>query len=287
VDITQIIWLIFLLSTIQPLLQQRVLLSRRIMAMHRLERRRGSRVITLIHRQEAFSFFGLPFARYIDMEDSEEILRAIELTDEKVPIDLVIHTPGGLVLAAEQIARALANHPAPVTVMVPHYAMSGGTLIALAANQILLSPSAVLGPVDPQIGQFPAASILAAVERKTDVNRIDDETLILADVSRKARDQVRDVVFELLTGNGTPHDQADKLAITLSEGRWTHDFPITPPIAVELGLNVSTDLPDEAREIMALYPQPRARRTPSVQYIPEPYGPRRTPAGGRPGSDPT
>jgi ClpP class serine protease len=277
-DITSIIWLIFLLSTIQPLLQQRVLLTRRLSAIHRLERSRGSRVITLIHRQEAFSFFGLPFARYIDIDDSEAILRAIELTDPSVPIDLIIHTPGGLVLAAEQIAKALHRHQAEVTVMVPHYAMSGGTLIALSANQIVLAPSAVLGPVDPQIGQYAAASILAAVEKK-DVNKVDDETLILADMSRKARDQVRDVVFELLTGGGMADDQADKLAATLSEGRWTHDFPITAEFAVELGLKVSTELPEPVREIMALYPQPRNRR-PSVEYLPTPYGPRSSPRRG-------
>jgi ClpP class serine protease len=273
VDVTSIIWLILLLSTIQPLLQQRVLFSRRIAAMHRLERRRKSRVITLIHRQEAFSFFGLPFARYIDIDDSEEILRAIELTDDSVPIDLIIHTPGGLVLAAEQIARALRSHKATVSVMVPHYAMSGGTLVALAADQIIMSPSAVLGPVDPQIGQYAAASILSAVERK-DVNKVDDETLILADIARKSRDQVRELVYELLAQGGMAEDRADKLALTLSEGRWTHDFPIHVDTARELGLNVSTDLPDEVRELLALYPQPKGRR-PSVQYIPAPYGPQR------------
>lgn len=276
-DLGGIVWLIVLLSTIQPLLQQRVLLARRIAAIRRLERDRKTRVITLIHRQEAFSFFGLPFARFIDVEDSEDIVRAIDLTDPNVPIDLIIHTPGGLVLAAEQIARALRAHKAPVTVMVPHYAMSGGTMIALGADRILMAPSAVLGPVDPQVGQQPAASIIAAVERKTDINKVDDQTLILADVSRKARDQVRTLVFELLVGNGTPEDEADKLAGTLSEGRWTHDFPISAQAATELGLKVSTDLPKDAREIMSLYPQPRGRR-PSVEYIPQPYGP---PAGRR------
>jgi ClpP class serine protease len=280
VDLGGIVWLIFLLSTIQPLLQQRVLLARRIGAIRRLERDRKSRVITLIHRQEAFSFFGLPFARYIDVEDSEDIVRAIDLTDPDVPIDLIIHTPGGLVLAAEQIARALRAHKAPVTVMVPHYAMSGGTMIAVGADQILMAPSAVLGPVDPQIGQQPAASIIAAVERKTDINKVDDQTLILADVSTKARDQVRTFVIELLVGNGTPEDEADKLAGTLSEGRWTHDFPINAQAATELGLKVSTDLPKDAREIMSLYPQPRGRR-PSVEYIPQPYGPRAGRRSGR------
>ncbi len=229
--------------------QQRVLLARRIAAIHRLERSRKSRVITLIHRQEAFSFFGLPFARFIDVEDSEEIMRAIELTDAKVPIDLVVHTPGGQVLAAEQIANALLQHEAEVTVMVPHYAMSGGTLIALSADRILMSHSAVLGHVNPQIGQHPAASILVAVERK-DVNKVRDETLILADIAKKAQQQVHAFVLELLVGNGTTEDQARTLADTLSEGRWMHDFPITAQTATELGLRVSTELPDEAREIM-------------------------------------
>lgn len=277
-DLSGIIWLIFLLSTIQPLLQQRILLQRRIMAIHQLEKRRGSRVITLIHRQEAFSFFGLPFARYINMEDSEDILRAIELTDPSVPIDLIVHTPGGLVLAAEQIAGALHRHQAEVTVMVPHYAMSGGTLIALASDRIRMAPSAVLGPVDPQIGQYAAASILAAVDRKTDINKVDDQTLILADVSRKARDQVQDFVYGLLAENGMAEDQAGKLAATLSEGRWTHDFPISAQMAEEMGLKVSTDLPAEVKEIMALYPQPKHRQ-PAVQYIPSPYGPRQTRPG--------
>src|SRR5205823_10425252 len=99
-----------------------------------------------------------------------------------------IHTPGGLVLAAEQIAQALHRHRAEVRVMVPHYAMSGGTLIAFAADRIQMAPSAVLGPVDPQLGQWAAASILAAVERKTNVNKIDDQTLIMTDLARKAQD---------------------------------------------------------------------------------------------------
>lgn len=191
--------------------------------------------------------------------------------DPNVPIDLIVHTPGGLVLAAEQIANALAGHRADVTVMVPPYAMSGGTLIALAADWILMAQSAVLGPVDPQIGKHAAASIPAAVER-TDVNEVDDEMLIMADMATKARDQVRAFVAGLLVGNGTSsQDEADEPAGTLSEGRWTHDYPITVQKATDLGLRVSTVLPSEAREIMALYPQPKGRR-PSVEYIPQPYG---------------
>ena len=149
------------------------------------------------------SLLGLPFGRYIDIDDSEQLLRAIRLTPPEMPIDLLLHTPGGLVLASDQIAYALKRHDGKVTVIVPHYAMSGGTLVALAADEILMDPDAVLGPVDPQLGSlprgsWPAASILKALEQDNP-NR-DDETLILGDVARKAIDQVRATVRELLDG---------------------------------------------------------------------------------------
>jgi ClpP class serine protease len=273
-----LLWLFIILSSLQPVLQQQILAARRVRTLRMLEKRRRSRAITLIHRREQFSFLGIPFGGYIDIDDSEAVIRAIEMTGKEVPIDLVLHTPGGLVLAAEQIAAALAGHPAPVTVFVPHYAMSGGTLIALAGNQIVMAPSAVLGPIDPQLGEYPAASILAAVERK-DTNELDDKTLILADVSRKAQTQVRDFATELLQRQ-LPDDRAKELATTLSEGRWTHDFPIDVRLARSFGLKVSTDLPDEVRRLMGLYPQPRGRR-PSVEYIPVPYGTPRSPSDRR------
>jgi ClpP class serine protease len=271
-----IIWFFLLLSSLQPMFQQRWLTYQRAQAIQSLEKRDKSRVITLIHRREGFAFLGIPFGGYIDIDDSEEVVRAIEMTAEKVPIDLVLHTPGGLVLAAEQIAAALASHSAPVTVYVPHYAMSGGTLIALAADRIVMSPSAVLGPVDPQIGELPAASILAAVDRK-DPNNIEDKMLVLADVSRKAQRQMQEFVDKLLQHH-LPTDRADELSHALSEGRWTHDFPIDPMMAREYGLSVSTELPDEVRLLMRLYPQPRTRR-PTVEYIPTRY---EQPAGTMP-----
>jgi ClpP class serine protease len=157
--LTELFWIFIMLSALQPIFRRKVLDWNRLRALTKLERRRGSRVIALVHRQETMALLGFPLVRYIDVHDSEDILRAIKLTGPDVPIDLIVHTPGGLVLAAAQIAQALRRHPARVTVFVPHYAMSGGTLIALAADEIVMDPNAVLGPVDPQIGQSPAASI--------------------------------------------------------------------------------------------------------------------------------
>lgn len=161
-SIGDLLWIIILLSAFQPALRWYLLTARRMQMIRRIERVRGTRVIALIHRQETMSLLGFPILRYLDIQDSEEVLRAIRLTPPDMPIDIILHTPGGLVLAASQIAEALRHHPGRVTALVPHYAMSGGTLIALAADEIVMASSAVLGPVDPQLGQYPAASILVA-----------------------------------------------------------------------------------------------------------------------------
>lgn len=265
-----IFWVILILSSISPIVRQRIIEAERYRIMQLLEKKRGSRVITLIHRQETMNLFGIPIARYINIEDSEEILRAIRLTPEDMPIDLILHTPGGLVLAAEQIAHALKNHKGKVTVFIPHYAMSGGTFIALAADEIVMDENAVLGPVDPQLGEYPAASILNAINRKG-VDKVEDKTLILGDVAEKAIRQVRESVFELLKDK-MPEEKARELAEILSTGTWTHDYPITVEEAQKLGLPVKVGLPKEIYALMNLYPQSPGTR-PSVQYIPVPYYP--------------
>ena len=265
-NVMDLFWLFFILSMLQPVIQRKMLDAMRQRKISEIEKARGSRVILLVHRQETMSLLGFPLMRFINIEDSEEVIRAIQLTDDNVPLDLILHTPGGLVLAATQIARALKEHPAKTTVFVPHYAMSGGTLIALAADEICMSQHAVLGPIDPQLGQQPAASILKVLEKKQ-AKDINDETLILADVSKKAIAQVQRTAEYLLTGK-MGEKKAKELAKTLSEGRWTHDYPILPDEAKELGLPVNTNMPQEVLELMTLYPQP-TRMTPSVEYLPE------------------
>lgn len=268
-SIGDLIWLFFVISAIQPLLRQRMLDAMRTRKIAQIEQKRKSRVILLVHRQETMRFLGFPLARYIDINDSEEVLRAIHMTDDEIPLDIVLHTPGGLVLAALQIARAIHGHKAKVTVFVPHYAMSGGTLVALAADEIVMSKHAVLGPIDPQLGQSPAASLLKVVEQKP-ISEIDDQTLVMADVGRKAIAQLKQSASEIL-GKRMPADKAEMLAAKLSTGTWTHDYPLFASIAQELGLPVNTDMPDDVLEMMRLYPQPVHQQSGSgVEYLPVP-----------------
>lgn len=268
-----LLWVFFIFSSLQPLWQRRRTESRRFNTLKDIERQRNSRVILLVHRQESISLLGIPLSRYITIEDSEQVLRAIRFTPPDVPIDLILHTPGGLVLATEQIARALIRHPAKVTVFVPHYAMSGGTMLALAADEIVMDANAVLGPVDPQLGNFPAASVLKVVEQKP-ISEIDDQTLIMADLSRKAIAQVQRFVRTLLNDSVPSQkvqpEKIDAIVDAITTGRVTHDYPITVEEATEMGLPITVGLPMQIYDLMELYPQPQGGR-PSVQYIPLPY----------------
>jgi ClpP class serine protease len=266
-SIGDLFWLFFIFSAIQPMLKQQMLEAMRARKISQLERERKSRVILLVHRQETMRLLGFPIARYIDINDSEDVLRAIQMTDVDVPLDLVLHTPGGLVLAALQIAKAVREHKAKVTVFVPHYAMSGGTLIALAADEIVMCEHSVLGPIDPQLGDSPAASLIKVIEEKP-VAKIDDRTLVLADVGRKAIAQVKQAASELLTRRLSA-EQASALAAKLTCGTWTHDYPIWASTAKSLGLSVSTDMPNDVFQLLKLYPQPiRMQSGGGVEYLP-------------------
>lgn len=230
----------------------------------KIQKKRKSRIIAIVHRQEPMGLLGLPVLRYIDLNDAEDVLEAIRKTPPNKPLEFILHTPGGLVLPAVQIARAIKAHPGRKTVFVPHYAMSGGTLIALAADEIVLSRHAVLGPIDPQIGGLPAASVLRVAKEKP-IQNTEDYTLVLADVGAMAIDQLQKIARELLTGT-VSDNAAIAIAEQLSSGRWTHDYPIAHDEARELGLNVSNDMPKEIMDLMGLFPE-TIRRTSGVKYV--------------------
>ena len=155
--------------------------------------------------------------------------------------------------------------------------MSGGTLLALAADEIRMDPAAVLGPVDPQLGDLPAASILRTVRAKP-VDRVDDRTLIMSDVAEKAIRHMKEVVRGLIARRDP--DKADSLAEELAGGHYTHDDPITVAEAKALGLPVEVGLPRPTYDLMELFPQ-AGRRRPSVQYVPFPAAPAEPPRRSR------
>ncbi len=270
--LTSNIWiLLFLLLFLVPMVQRNILQMGRRRILTRLGKLRGSQVITLIHRQEVISFLGIPLARYIDIDDSEQVLRAIRSAQKDVPIDIILHTPGGLALAATQIAMALKAHPAKKTVIIPHYAMSGGTLIALAADQIIMDPHAALGPVDPQLGDqqgvYPATSLLK-VKAEKKIDEMDDKTLIYAEEARKAMGQMNVLLRKILEGK-CGEEKTQAIIEEFVSGKYTHDRPfMADDSRALLGECVHTDVPAEVYELMKLYRMEAGRSRPGVDYVP-------------------
>ncbi len=266
-----ILILIFIIVFVIPMTQRRAMYAARRRLLSGFGKNRNSQVITLIHRQETVSLLGIPIVQYIDIDDSEEVLRAIRATPAGTPIDMILHTPGGLALAATQIALALRTHPGKKSVIIPHYAMSGGTLIALAADEIVMDPHAAMGPVDPQIvdqnGMYPAVSLLKILEKK-DINKISDRTLMLADEAKKALDQTDNLMKRLLADRYAP-EVVGRIVDELSSGKYPHDHPLMAEEMKDLlGECVVTTVPREVYDIMSLYRMEVLRRRPGVEYVP-------------------
>ncbi len=257
--------IIFLYVLMYPQFQMAAARRKRLRKIQEMEERWGTKVLTMIHRKEAISMFGVPVYQYIDVEDAEEILRGIRNAGDK-PVDLILHTPGGQLHASIQIARALRDHNAKTRVLIPHYSMSGGTIIALAADEIIMDKDASLGPIDPQIGDFlrgvfPAPSWLHVAAKKG--LEADDATLVIGDISEKALNFMRTAANELLDGKFTDKEKQKQVVEKLIGGEMIHSQPISAKYARALGLPVSTELPRQVHELMRYY---RAARS-NVEYL--------------------
>ena len=225
---------------------RKMLVGRRSELISKIEGKRGFKLITMIHREEMGTA-----KPYITIEDSEEVLHELQVTADDAPVDFVLHCPGGIIMPAEQIALAVKDHPAGVSVIVPHYAMSGATLIALAAKEILMDPYSVLGPLDTQIQGFPSPSLIRLLQLKKP-EYIRDEMLILADIAVKSLGQMKAFIVGLLWDR-FGREKATALAEFFTGGYLTHDSPITAKAAQALGLPVKVGLPEEVHELMRLY----------------------------------
>ena len=227
------------------------ILDERARIVKALEEERGSKIITLIQRKEPWmkdaNADENDDEEYITIEDTEHILGQIHRTPKDKPIDLILHTPGGMALAAEMIATALYEHPAKTTVMVPFYAMSGGTLCALAADEIMMEKFSVLGPVDPQLDDMPSSGWQLVVEKKN-IDQVGDNTIMMAHIAELATKNMNFLVKQLLSDK-MPLDQAEKNADFLTGGYITHDTPLNIGTAKSLGLKIHEGVPEKVFEL--------------------------------------
>ncbi len=229
------------------------ILARRQNIIEDLELQRGTKVITMIHKKELWTEPGED--PEIGIEDTVKVLMEIQKTPPDKPIDMIIHTPGGYAVAAQMMAMAIKFHPAKVTVMIPFYAMSGGSLMSLAAGEIRMEKYSVLGPVDPQIptpgGMYPAGSLATLMKTKP-IQTISDRMVILAEGGNLEIENAKAFVKWLLEGK-MDMQQAESVADFLARGYMSHATPITLDVARSLGLNVVEGVPDKVYDMFRTF----------------------------------
>jgi len=221
------------------------ILARRAQLVRELEQERGTRVLQLIHRKEPWS--ASDEDPEIVLEDSEVILQQVRETPRDKAIDFIIHTEGGLAFAADLIAMALKYHPGKVTVMVPFYAMSDGTYIVLAADEIMMQKCSILAPCEPIIDDMQANLIMGILKRKP-IETISDGTILLAEAARMETDNAREFVKWLLSDK-MGEDQAAQVASFLTGGFMASSTPITLDVARAIGLNVVEGVPEKVMQL--------------------------------------
>jgi ClpP class serine protease len=221
------------------------ILARRSQLIRELEEERGSKVLTMIHRKEPWS--ASDEEPEIVLEDSEVILQQVRETPPDKPIDFIIHTEGGLAFAADLIAMALKYHPGKVTVMIPFYALSDGTYIVLAADEIMMEKCSILAPCEPIIADMQANLIMGILKRKP-IETISDGTILLAEAARMDTDNARQFVKWLLSDK-LGEDQATQVAGFLTGGFMASSTPITLDVVRAIGLNVVEGVPEKVMQL--------------------------------------
>jgi ClpP class serine protease len=221
------------------------ILARRAQLLRELEEERGSRVLQLIHRKEPWS--ASDDEPEIVLEDSELILQQVRETPPDKPIDFIVHTEGGLTFAADLMAMALRYHKAKVTVMVPFYAMSDGTYLVLAADEIMMEKCSILAPVEPLVDDMPANAVMAILKRKP-IETISDRTILQAESARMEAENAKEFVKWLLIDKMN-EDQATQVANFLVGGFMASTTPITLDVARAIGLNVLEGVPEKVHQL--------------------------------------
>ncbi|WP_323762252.1 SDH family Clp fold serine proteinase [Maricaulis sp.] len=194
----------------------------------------------------------------IAFDEAFEAVASIRQANPRARIIVVLHTLGGYARPAHMISLALKQHLAKarakghynpkrepqVIAYVPYVAMSGGTMIALAADKIVMDPTASLGPIDTIYGGFPTEAYKELLAQKGPL-ATQDVLVMLAHEAEKydryAGKVARDIVNPVhRVDEKVEHHIAD----TLSAGTLSHSQAITPEDAKALGMNVKTKIPD-------------------------------------------
>jgi hypothetical protein len=204
--------------------------------------------------------------------DMNGLMAVVHNVDRSRGLDLILHTPGGGIEATRAIVEYLYSmFGKDLRVIVPHIALSAGTMIACSAKTILLGKHSSLGPTDPQIRGFAALGIIAEIDRA--IVEIKAEPLkqllwqqvfsnyppnFILDCERSIKGS-KSMVTEWLSNNMFAEfdDAAKRAAETVSklmdyEGTSEHGHHFLAPKCREIGLKIDNLEDDQTLQELVL-----------------------------------
>ncbi len=194
----------------------------------------------------------------INDEDKNGFMMAVHKLDRARGLDLILHTPGGSVSAAQSITDYLQKmFNCNIRAIVPQIAMSAGTMLACTCTSILLSKHSNLGPIDPQLRNIPAYGVIHEFNRafreiKKDPSRIAIWAAIIGQYRPTFLSQCENAInysnsfvqsqLEKVMFNGDPKAsiKAKKIVKQLTDyrGNKTHDRHIHLEECEQMGLKI-------------------------------------------------
>lgn len=192
--------------------------------------------------------------------DIAGFMTTIHQLDKKKGLDLILHTPGGDIAATESIVTYLRKiFEINIRIIVPHLAMSAGTMIACAGKEILMGAHSNLGPIDPQFNNISAEGVLEEFNRAKKEISADPSTIPVWQViiskyhptfigdCQKAIDWSKTMVTEWLKtgmfkGDTEAEEKIDKIlkVIASHEATSSHARHISADICKKIGLKVTS-----------------------------------------------
>jgi ATP-dependent protease ClpP protease subunit len=141
-------------------------------------------------------------------EDMVGFMATIHQMDRTNGLDLILHTPGGAMSAAISIVNYLRMMFTDIRAIVPHTAMSAGTMIACSCDRIVMAKHSQLGPIDPQLQGIAAAGVQEEFERACD---------------EIAEDPSRAVVWQSIIGKYPPTFLSQCENVVARSKEWVRD----------------------------------------------------------------
>ena len=217
----------------------------------------NNNIITIIHSQNA-SIINNDNA--ITIKTHMDFIKAYEKIDKDKDINIIMHTVGGALSSAEAICNCIANHQqsdykGKINVYIPYYSYSGGCMIALACDKIIMSKNAILGPCDAQkyVGcTHSIAAIIDTVNYKKEMKEKINETWLASSYDAKlCKERQREYVNKLIQSNKFTKEVGNMIYDEFFSGKHNHDKIFSAQQAKDLGLNIEIvdDMPFNIKNV--------------------------------------